>query len=238
MKKPVIILAAIVLTISACNNGNKESKIILNNQIDSVAYAIGVDQGMRLTKGLETFPDSLNFEAIIAGFTQSMRAGEVLFDEETGRQILTTYMEQKQAEELANQKTKFSGNLEIGNKWLAENATQPGIMVTASGLQYKVIIEGNGQKPIDGDIIIANYEGKLIDGTIFDSSYERGEPMERNVNQLIPGFTEGLKLMPVGSTYMFYIPQDIAYGENVRPGGPIEPFSALIFKVELLNIAK
>jgi FKBP-type peptidyl-prolyl cis-trans isomerase len=238
MKKVVIILAAVVLTFSACDNGNKGSKITLKTQVDSVAYAIGVDQGMRLAKGLETFPDSLNFEAIISGFTQSMRGGEVLFDEETGRLILTTYMEEKQAEEQAVQNEKFSGNLETGNAWLAENATQPGVVVTASGLQYKVIKEGNGPKPIDGDIILADYEGKLIDGTVFDSSWDRGEPMERNVNQLIPGFTEGLKLMPVGSTYMLYIPQNIAYGENVRPGGPIEPFSMLIFKVELLEIVK
>ena len=83
-----------------------------------------------------------------------------------------------------------------------------------------------------------NYEGKLINGTIFDSSYDRGEPIEFNINQVIPGWTEGLKLMSIGSTYMLYIPQDLAYGENVRPGGPIEPFSTLVFKVELLEIIK
>jgi len=238
MKKVMIIIAAIALTVSACNNGNSGSKVVLNNEVDSVAYAIGIDQGMRLTKGLETFPDSLDFELIVAGFSQSMRDGEVLFDEDAVKDILTNYMQKKQSEEQATQKDKFAGNVEAGNIFLAENATQPGVEVTASGLQYKVIIDGNGPKPIDGDKIKVNYEGKLLNGTIFDSSYDRGEPIEFMLNQVIPGWTEGLKLMPVGSTYMLYIPQNLAYGENVRPGGPIEPFSTLIFKVELLEIVK
>jgi len=234
----MIILVAIVLTVSACNNGNKSAKVALNNEVDSVAYAIGVDQGMRLAKGLETFPDSLSFEAIIAGFTHSMQGGEVKFDEDAVREILTTYMQKRQAEEQANQKVEFAGNLEVGNKFLSENASQPGVMVTASGLQYKVIKEGNGPKPIDGDKVKVNYEGKLLNGTIFDSSYERGEPIEFGLDQVIAGWTEGLKLMPVGSTFMLYIPQNLAYGENVRPGGPIEPFSTLVFKIELLDIVK
>ena len=238
MKKVIFILTAIVLTISACDNAGKGSKITLNNEVDSVSYAIGVDQGIYLSKGLETFPDSLNIDAIIAGFAGSMSDGEVLFDEETGKAVLTAFMERKQDEKAGEQKIEFEGNLEAGNQFLAENATQPGVMVTESGLQYKVITEGTGAKPIDGDKIKVNYEGKLINGTIFDSSYERGEPIEFNINQVIAGWTEGLKLMSTGSTYMLYIPQDLAYGENVRPGGPIEPFSTLVFKVELLEIVK
>ena len=238
MKKAIIILAAIILTVSACNNGNKGAKVTLTNEKDSVSYAIGIEQGMRLVKGLETFPDTLNFEAIISGFAESMRGGEVLFGEETGREILTSYMEAQQEKDQANQKVEFAGNLEEGNKFLAQNATEPGVIVTASGLQYKVIEEGNGSKPIEGDKVKVNYEGKLINGTTFDSSYERGEPIEFSINQVIKGWTEALKLMPVGSTYMVYVPQDLAYGENVRPGGPIEPFSTLIFKIELLDIVK
>ena len=238
MKKVFFILTAIVLTISACDNAGMGSKIKLNNEIDSISYAIGVDQGIYLSKGLETFPDSLNIEAIIAGFSGSMHDGEVLFDEETGKEILTAFMMKKQQEKQGEQKIEFADNLEVGNQFLAENANQPGVVVTESGLQYKVITEGTGAKPIDGDKIKVNYEGKLINGTIFDSSYDRGEPIEFNINQVIPGWTEGLKLMSIGSTYMLYIPQDLAYGENVRPGGPIEPFSTLVFKVELLEIIK
>jgi len=238
MKKVIFIITAIVLTISACDNAGTGSMITLNNEVDSVSYAIGVDQGIYLSKGLETFPDSLNIDAIIAGFSGSMSNGEVLFDEETGKAVLTAFMEKKQAEKAGDQKIEFAGNLEAGMQFLAENATQPGVMITESGLQYKVITEGTGAKPIDGDKIKVNYEGKLINGTIFDSSYERGEPIEFNINQVIPGWTEGLKLMSTGSTYMLYIPQDLAYGENVRPGGPIEPFSTLVFKVELLEIVK
>ena len=127
-------------------------------------------------------------------------------------------------------------NQEAGAAFLEENATKEGVQETASGLQYKVIEEGSGASPSESDTVEVHYEGKLIDGTVFDSSYERGEPIEFPLNQVqvIPGWTEGLQLMSEGSKYELYIPSDIAYGEAGNAG--IEPNSTLIFTVELLSV--
>ena len=124
-----------------------------------------------------------------------------------------------------------------GEDFLAANALKDGVQVTESGLQYEVITMGNGQKPAAIDKVKVNYEGTLIDGTVFDSSYQRGEPIVFGVNQVIAGWTEALQLMPVGSTFMLYIPQNLAYGER-GAGQQIPPYSTLIFKVELLGIEK
>jgi FKBP-type peptidyl-prolyl cis-trans isomerase FklB len=122
-----------------------------------------------------------------------------------------------------------------GDAFLATNKKKPGIVTTADGLQYKVVKEGAGPVPTDNDIVSVNYEGKLVDGTVFDSSYKRGEPATFPVNGVIPGWTEALKLMKVGSTYELYIPAALAYGENGAPPS-IGPNETLIFKVELLGI--
>jgi FKBP-type peptidyl-prolyl cis-trans isomerase len=123
---------------------------------------------------------------------------------------------------------------EKGNEFLKENATKPGVVVLPSGLQYKIITQGTGPKPTKSQTVKVNYEGTLIDGTVFDSSYKRGEPIEFGVTQVIPGWVEGLQLMPVGSTYMFYIPSNLAYGQR-GAGGLIGPDETLVFKVELLG---
>lgn len=127
-------------------------------------------------------------------------------------------------------------NAKAGQDFLAENAKRDSVKVTPSGLQYEVLQEGTGAKPTATSTVKVNYEGKLIDGTVFDSSYERGEPISFPLNRVIPGWTEGLQLMSVGSKYRFYIPSELAYGEQGTPGGPIGPNCALIFEVELLGI--
>lgn len=124
---------------------------------------------------------------------------------------------------------------EKGKAFLADNATKPGVVVLPSGLQYKVITEGTGPKPKSTQTVKVNYEGTLIDGTIFDSSYKRGEPIEFGVTQVISGWVEGLQLMSVGSTYMFYIPSNLAYGSR-GAGSLIGPDETLVFKVELLGV--
>ena len=111
-------------------------------------------------------------------------------------------------------------------------------METESGLQYIVVTKGDGELPIDGDRVNVNYEGTLLNGEVFDSSYERGAPIEFDINRVIPGWTEGLKLMPVGSKYVFYIPSQLAYAANPPPNSSIEPYSTLVFTVELLGIVK
>jgi FKBP-type peptidyl-prolyl cis-trans isomerase len=124
-----------------------------------------------------------------------------------------------------------------GKAFLAENAKKPGITTLPDGLQYEVLVAGNGAKPTRADTVKVNYEGTLIDGTVFDSSYKRGEPIEFGVTQVIAGWTEALQLMPVGSTWNLYIPSELAYGSR-GAGGAIGPNETLIFKVELLGISK
>ena len=128
-----------------------------------------------------------------------------------------------------------ASNLQKGQDFLAANAKQPGVTVLPDGLQYKVIKEGTGPKPTASQQVTVNYEGTLIDGTIFDSSYKRGQPLSFGVNQVIKGWTEALQLMPVGSTWMLYIPSDLAYGAGGAPGSIIGPNATLIFKVELIS---
>jgi FKBP-type peptidyl-prolyl cis-trans isomerase FklB len=131
---------------------------------------------------------------------------------------------------------KYGNTKAEGEKFLAENALRDGVKVTESGLQYEVLKQGNGRKPTATDRVKVHYHGTLTNGTVFDSSVERGEPTSFGLNQVIAGWTEGLQLMPVGSKYRFYIPQELGYGE--RAAGQIPPYSTLIFEVELLDIEK
>lgn len=133
--------------------------------------------------------------------------------------------------------TKFETIKNEGEAFLASNATREGVKTTQSGLQYEVITEGQGKKPGATDSVTVHYHGTLIDGVVFDSSIQRGQPATFGVHQVIPGWTEALQLMSVGSKYRLYIPQELAYGANPHPGGAIKPYSALIFDVELLTIA-
>ena len=130
---------------------------------------------------------------------------------------------------------QYKDNREAGEKFLAENKTKEGVITTESGLQYKVVTAGTGALPVDGDKVKVLYEGRLVDGKVFDSNWDK-EPITFGVNQVISGWTEALKLMPVGSEWEIYVPQELGYGE--REGGPIPPYSALIFKVKLLGIEK
>ncbi|MEN9977870.1 MAG: hypothetical protein RLZZ569_495, partial [Bacteroidota bacterium] len=164
-------------------------------------------------------------EAITAVFNGEMSK----YSPEEANGIIQAYLQDVTA-------SKFEVYKAEGEAFLAENAKKEGVHATESGLQYEIIEAGNGAKPVATDTVKVHYHGTLIDGTVFDSSVTRGMPATFGVHQVIKGWTEALQLMPVGSKYRLYIPQDLAYGAQPHPGGAIKPFMALIFDVELISI--
>ncbi|QQY82319.1 FKBP-type peptidyl-prolyl cis-trans isomerase [Tamlana sp. s12] len=197
----------------------------MQTAVDSVSYAIGIDVAKNVKSSFDEFNSDVFFEAFVA----SLNDGNTLIDEAAAKDVIRNYFLKKQKAE----EEKLS---EPGTTFLKTNKTKEGVYTTASGLQYKILKEGTGAKPTKDSKVKVHYHGTLIDGTVFDSSVNRGEPIEFEVSQVIKGWTEGLQLMPEGSKYIFYIPHDLAYGANPRPGGAIKPYETLIFEVELLEI--
>lgn len=231
MKNSIIYGLVIVLALSAsCQQGGKSVK--LESNIDSVSYAIGVLVGSNNLKQLESAPggDGINREAMASAFHASSVGEEAAITEEQANELVRLFFEG--ASEREAQKS-----LEEGNAFLEKNKAREGVTTTESGLQYEVLTEGTGAKPTAQDQVRVHYHGTLIDGEVFDSSVDKGEPVVFGVGQVIPGWTEALQLMPVGSKWKVFIPSDLAYGANPRPG-PIGPNSTLIFEVELLEIVK
>ncbi len=241
--KLIKFLAVVFLTtiVSSCNSQGVTKKS-LDTEIDSLSYAIGMD----VARNVQTNVSELDTDLFIQGFRNTLDSTNLLIEKEKVQEILSTYFRKKQeaerakkqAEDLAKAEEQFNDNKVAGEKFLEENKTKEGVKVTESGLQYIVLKEGTGEKPTAASRVKVHYHGTLIDGTVFDSSVDRGEPTQFGVGQVIKGWTEGLQLMPIGSKYKFFIPQDLAYGAFPRPGGAIKPFSALIFEVELLEIVK
>jgi FKBP-type peptidyl-prolyl cis-trans isomerase len=219
------------IIMSSCNT-SKSSKVELKTLADSAAYAIGVDIGNNIRKNLPTAPGGkdLDQKIILAAFTQAVNGDSSLIPAAMASGVTQSYFMKMQAAEGGVVK-------EAGIKFLAENGKRPEVKTTASGLQYEVIKEGTGSKPVATDKVKVHYHGTTIEGKVFDSSVDRGEPVEFNLNQVIKGWTEGLQLMTVGSKYKLYIPSELAYGEQAA-GPEIKPNSALIFEVELLDIVK
>ncbi len=239
MKKTIFILFAGIAVLSACTNSESNSSASLDSNVDSVSFAIGASYGGNINRQLKSLGDTnLNYDAMIVGFTQALKEQDLLISDELGNEIITDYMKMKDEEKRKEDIAKYSGNVSVSEAFFNENRGVDGVVETESGLQYKVITMGEGELPIDGDQVRVNYEGALLDGQVFDSSYERGESTVFPINRVIPGWTEGLKLMPVGSKFTFYIPANLAYNENPPPGTIIEPYSTLVFTVELIAIEK
>ena len=235
MKRISIILAAAVASLAmvSCNN-NESAKVELKNFDDSLSYAIGMRlYDMYVGDNLNTETDST---IVLKAFTDKMNGKEVMTAEEEETTIMA-FFTKKQEEQQREQAKQYEETKAAGENFLAENAKRPEVKTTESGLQYEVITEGKGNKPAATDVVKVHYKGTLIDGTVFDSSYDRGEPAEFPLNRVIPGWTEGLQLMSVGSKYKLYIPYQLGYGER-GAGQDIKPYSALIFDVELLEIKK
>ncbi len=192
--------------------------------VDSVSYSLGILVAQNLKKqGMQ----DINAEALAAG-VQDVLNDVPKMDVMQANAKMQEYMQQLSMAE-------HKDNMDAGAAFLEENGARPEVTTTASGLQYEVITEGDGPKPTAADEVTVHYHGTLIDGTVFDSSVDRGSPTSFPLGRVIAGWTEGLQLMPVGSKYRFVIPYDLAYGER-KAGQKIKPYSTLIFEVELLSI--
>lgn len=206
----------------------------LATEKEQVSYMIGMDIG----KSLEPMKGEIDSATIKRAIDDMLNGKEPLLTQEQGMVIMQTFserMQAKQQEEMAAQSKK---NLDAETAFLAENSKKPGVVTTASGLQYQVITAGTGAKPKATDRVSVHYAGTLLDGTEFDSSYKRGQPAQFVLGSVVPGWSEALQLMPKGSKYKLWIPSRLGYGEAGTPGGPIPPNSALVFEIELLDIAK
>lgn len=224
MKKISIILFVSFFALGL--NAQKVKNVKLKTHIDSLSYAFGISIADNL-KTQKT--ENINPQAIGRAF-QDFYKNESKINKDDANKMIQNHFENMEAK-------KHQATVDEGKKFLAENSKKEGVVRLPSGLQYKVIKEGTGNIPIDSDKVRVNYEGTLIDGTKFDSSYDRGQPAEFGVTQVIKGWTEALQLMKEGSTWMLYIPSNLAYGSR-SAGKYIKPFSTLIFKVELLSIVK
>ncbi|MFM8361612.1 MAG: FKBP-type peptidyl-prolyl cis-trans isomerase [Haliscomenobacter sp.] len=193
--------------------------------MDSVSYSFGVLIAQNLkSQGL----DSLDQAQLAQGIQDVLKGAKLRYDVQQCNNIVQQHM-------TALESKKYAGNVEEGRKFLAENGKRSGVVTLPSGLQYEVLTAGSGPKPAASDRVTVHYTGTLVDGTVFDSSVDRGEPASFGVTQVIQGWVEGLQLMPLGSKWKFFIPYELGYGER-GAGGVIGPYATLIFEVELLKI--
>ena len=232
MKLKSLLVAAIAIpVIVSCQNSNsKIGKVILRSETDSLSYALGVNISSSF-KNADL--EDINYKAMARAIQDvyNQDSGKIMMNDEEAIKYIQDFFTRREMR-LAQE------NLDASNKFLDENKTKEGVIVDSTGLQYKIITEGTGPMPTAEDVVKVHYKGTLIDGTQFDSSYDRGEPAQFKLNQVIPGWTIGLQKMKVGSKFILYIPSDLGYGERVRQGSPIGPNQALIFEVELLDIVK
>lgn len=214
----------ILITASSCN-GQKSAHNQQMTKQDSVSYSIGhlMAGNLKSMGGLD-----LNFDILTKGIEDALNNSSIISIEDA-KQLVNNHMSEIQ-EKLKEEE------INKGKLFLQENSKELGVETTESGLQYRHEVLGTGDSPTSLSSVTVHYKGTLLDGTIFDSSYSRGEPVSFPLNGVIAGWTEGLQLMKVGGKTTFFIPQNLAYGANPRPNGPIPPYATLIFEVELLSI--
>jgi len=201
--------------------------------MDKLSYALGLGIGQQLAQmGAASF---LNVDDFAQSIRDVLEGKELKVQHREAQQLVNDYFQEQEQQMRAAQAEKGKAAKVEGEKYLAENAKKEGIIITKSGLQYQVLREGNGKRPTAKDTVKCHYEGFLIDGTVFDSSVQRGEPATFSLQQVIAGWTEGLQLMQEGGKYRFFIPYRLAYGEG-GAGQMIPPYAALIFDVELIAV--
>ena len=201
--------------------------------MDQISYALGINIGQQLKQmGLK---DKLSVADFAASINDVLQGNPLQVTPAKAQELLSRFFAELEAEQQKAAEEAGKVARQAGEKFLAENAKKAGVTITASGLQYEVITPGTGRKPKATDTVRCHYEGTLIDGTVFDSSYARNEPAAFGLNQVIAGWTEGLQLMNEGAKFRFYIPFNLGYGAQ-GAGGSIPPYAALIFDVELLEV--
>ncbi len=200
--------------------------------MDKVSYALGLGIGRQLQ---DLCGEDLNLEDFAQAVKDIYTGGKLAINEIEGQQMVIEYLQRRDAEKKAEQAAAGEAAKKAGEDFLKENAKKEGVVVLPSGLQYQVIKEGTGRSPKATDNVKCHYEGRLIDGTMFDSSKKRGEPATFPLNGVIKGWTEGVQLMKEGAVYKFFIPYNLAYGEN-GAGSAIPPYAALVFDVELIEV--
>lgn len=229
----VLLLTGISILAWGCGNSFDSAQANLNTKADSLSYSFGYLQGANIAaEGI----DEIDLENFIAGFKTGLDEEDSIIDQMEMQAFLQAYFQDLQMRQMETRAAEADVNIERGRAFLQENLNSSDVNETDSGLQYRVIEEGDGARPSATDRVRVHYRGTLIDDTEFDSSYSRGEPASFPLNQVIDGWTEGLQLMTEGSTYQFFIPPDLGYGNNPPQGSPIPPGAVLIFEVELLEI--
>jgi FKBP-type peptidyl-prolyl cis-trans isomerase len=209
------------------NPGNTQTQSLLKTKTDSASYALGLSVAEDLkTRGVKT----LNFTLLAKAMEDIFNNKPAGLNHDQRQKAIYSFLE-------AAQKERQGAAIAEGTRFLEENKKKPGVVTLPSGLQYQVIKTGTGAKPKASDEVTVHYKGTLLNGKQFDSSYDRKEPLAITLNQVIPGWTEGVQLMPVGSKYRFFLPYQLGYGEN-GAGQDIPPYSVLIFEIELIKIGK
>lgn len=238
MKRTILFIAAVSLLFTSAEAKVKKLDktvvqapvMVLTNEVDSMSYALGMNIGAKYAKDLKVIPGGKsNMELFIKGFNTAIKGDSTLLKLEPSVEYLNKYFAKAQAKDT-------EAKIADGANFLIQNKTKEGVVTTASGLQYQVLVAKDGTKPLAVDTVEVNYQGFFIDGTKFDSSIDRGKSVSFPLNQVIPGWTEGVQLMTAGSKYKFFVPYTLGYGEKGVGNGAIPGYSTLIFEVELLNI--
>lgn len=200
--------------------------------MNKLSYALGLGIGRQLA---QMGAEDLNIDDFSQAIKDILTGKEPQVSDQEAQKLVTTFFEEQEAKQRAAAAEKYKDNKEKGEAWLANKAMEEGVVALPSGLLYQVLNEGSGKKPTAEDTVECHYEGRLIDGTVFDSSYKRGESATFPLNGVIAGWTEGVQLMSEGAKYRFFIPYQLAYGER-GAGAAIPPFAALVFDVELIKV--
>jgi len=206
----------------------------LSDDKQKAAWIIGSNMGQQLAQ----IKDEIDFDTLVRSAREYMEGKGPELDQQEAMDVMQAFDARMQAKQMAEMQAESEKNTAEGQEFLEANGQKSGVTTTDSGLQYEAITEGTGPKPEPTDTVRVHYEGRLLNGEVFDSSYERGEPVQFNLDQVIPGWREGVLLMPVGSKYRLWIPGALGYGEAGAPGGLIGPNATLTFEVELIEIVK